>query len=483
MNYRLVNRLFTYVCFAFPPALGSLVSIAWHGGAIWCTYSVLSGRQALARDSYMLATAAAMYAYIVFNLASFTFNYDDIGDITEYVSLVTFFLFPFSYSIWTVSNKEEIARAAVRASMIACYAALVLAMVQFHVVGIRAEGGAGNALVFAAVTCLAGTVCLAGAFSVERRIAPYLLGAFAASGVAVAYSQSRVVWVAIIVVSLIVLWLYRSKLRGAVTRRTAMLLAPLCLLLLLVGFALIADRTGAALEEWQALSAEGDYDSSLGLRVALWETGLGLFGESPVLGHGMHSIKPLIAEGIEHDFHLSVGFSHFHNGVLTLLVESGIPGAACILAIFIIGAANAWHTLRVSDDETERFGAALLVVLLATFAISGSTSILIGHDILDTVFVIFLIVGTYLASGRQRLPDTAQPQQPPRRESGSGDRADQDSLPARERTVSSASHARAISLSSSVGWTSMASDVSPSSRATGKRSDGRHPVPSKAVSR
>jgi O-antigen ligase len=36
-----------------------------------------------------------------------------------------------------------------------------------------------------------------------------------------------------------------------------------------------------------------------------------------------------------------------------------------------------------------------------TYLTAGMTGILIGHDILDSVLMVFLVCGTYLASGRQ----------------------------------------------------------------------------------
>jgi O-antigen ligase len=41
----------------------------------------------------------------------------------------------------------------------------------------------------------------------------------------------------------------------------------------------------------------------------------------------------------------------------------------------------------------------MVVNIAVTYLIAGMTGILVGHDILDTVLMIFLVTGTYLASG------------------------------------------------------------------------------------
>src|SRR5690606_20056252 len=108
--------------------------------------------------------------------------------------VLTFLLFPFLYSSWCLSRRETVARSAVNASMIACYGALALAIVQFHVYGMRAEGGAGNAIIFAAMTCMAASIALAGAFTREGMAAVPLFGAYCAGSIAILYSGSRTRW-------------------------------------------------------------------------------------------------------------------------------------------------------------------------------------------------------------------------------------------------------------------------------------------------
>jgi O-antigen ligase len=60
--------------------------------------------------------------------------------------------------------------------------------------------------------------------------------------------------------------------------------------------------------------------------------------------------------------------------------------------------------LRLSSDPLERFGATMVVVTVITYLIGGLTGILVGHDILDSTLMVFLVSGTYLACGRQVSP-------------------------------------------------------------------------------
>lgn len=409
MSYATVNRLFTFVCFMFLPILGSLTSVLWHGGAAGSLGDALIRRKGFSRDRHMLFVAAMMYLYIATNVLSFLMHYETLDSAKSLLPLFTFFLFPFSYSAWTISDKTAVARACIFGSMVACYGAMILAVGQMYLMGGRAEGGAGNALVFSTVTCVTAAVVLAGALFLERRWSPAMLGAYGAGLVAVLLSQSRSGWLIAILTSAVVLWVFRANLRPVMTRRGLLLGTAV---ILLIGFAaggLIRDRFAMFASDWEQLLHNENYDSSTGYRLALWQIGLGIIGEHPWIGHGMQATKQLIRDGMREQFALAGGFSHFHNGILTLLVESGIVGTLSILAVLAAALHAAIRTLRGSDEAIARFGAALLLVLIAAYAVNGSINLFIGHDILDTVLMMSLIVGLYLACGTSRMPQGETP--------------------------------------------------------------------------
>ncbi len=60
---------------------------------------------------------------------------------------------------------------------------------------------------------------------------------------------------------------------------------------------------------------------------------------------------------------------------------------ACFSMPPIVGSATSvvWH------------GGAMLLMLAAVYAGGGSVNVMFGRDILDTVFMVFLIVGLFLA--------------------------------------------------------------------------------------
>ncbi|PZV38889.1 O-antigen ligase family protein [Mesorhizobium kowhaii] len=407
-----VNVYFSILCFFFPPVLGSLVSFVFNGGALASVVLIATGKRRFNIDRPMTWLTVAIYAYCAANLMASIVNNSFVRDAPHLIPLVTFLFFPISYSTWSITQKATLARIIVLSSMAACFVALLMAVIQQYWIGVRAEGGAGNPIVFATVVCLAVVVCVAGALSgIERARNPLFYAALAGT-IAIIYSGSRIVWLALLIAGIAVLLINHQRLRGRNAVRVLLLLTAVGIVIAAFGFQAISGRVDFLRSDWDALGTHDNYDTSLGIRVALWEIGLRAFHDMPVFGHGAGASQLLIKQGFHDQFAMDTGFNHFHNGFLTALVQAGILGAVTLAAIFVVAAGNAAWVLRNSSDPVERFGAAMIVIVVITYLTAGMTGILIGHDILDSVLMVFMVCGTYLACGRQ-APLTGEQALPP----------------------------------------------------------------------
>ncbi|MGX8009115.1 O-antigen ligase family protein [Mesorhizobium sp. ORM8.1] len=399
-----INIYFSIVCFFSPPVLGSLVSVTFNGAAVWSALLLAAKRRRLNIDRPMLALTIAIYAYCAAMVLAAIVNGTLKDDLRLFLPLITLVFFPISYSTWSITDKNALARIAVLASAAACFGALALAVVQYYWFGIRPEGGAGNAIVFATVACLAVMMCLAGALvGIEKRWLPLAVAAFGGA-TSVILSGSRTIWLAMLVAGVAVLLVNRRGLTRAQLVRIVVIVGAVCLVIAAIGFPVIMNRTDFMINDLDALNATGDHSTAIGFRVAMWEIGLSAFREAPIFGHGISASRDLMKQGFHDRFGLDAGFSHFHNGFITALVEAGLLGALALAAIFIVAAWNAARVLRLSAVPVERFGATMILVTVITYLVGGMTGIVVGHDILDATLMVFLISGTYLASGRTVAP-------------------------------------------------------------------------------
>ncbi|RUV77993.1 O-antigen ligase family protein [Mesorhizobium sp. M1A.F.Ca.IN.020.30.1.1] len=400
-----LNIYFSAACFFSPAVLGSVVSFVFHGGALWSVVLLAAKRRRFNIDPPMLWITAATYIYCAAMVSGSLASGMLRADLPLLLPLATLLFFPISYSTWSITDKLTLARIAVRASAAACVGALALAIVQYYWIGmLRAEGGAGNPIVFATVTCLAAMMCLAGALSgLEEGRMPFVAAALAGV-LAILYSGSRLIWVALLVAAVAVFLIYRKKLTRGNIRRSLTIAVASCLLTVAVTFPIVVDRTVVLFKDWDALVTKGDHSTPLGLRVGLWDIGVNAFRETPFIGHGVSASRALIKQGFKDRFGMDQGFNHFHNGFLTALVEAGLLGALALAAVFAIAACYAARVLRCSADPAERFGATMVTVTVVTYLIGGLGGILVGHDILDSTLMVFLVSGTYLACGETVSP-------------------------------------------------------------------------------
>ncbi len=389
-----------------PPIAGSVFSFVLNGGAIESIIQVCRGATPLRRDRAVIRLTVAIYLYCAAYLASLLLNPMPVGTLHYFWPVLTLITFPFLYSRWCEGGRQTVARSVVFASVAGCYGAFVLAAFQFHYLGIRAEGGAGNAIVFATVTCLAASVCLAGIFALEKGFSTWLAAAFVAGTMAILYSGSRIMWLALAVNVAAILIVHRGRLRLRASIWVTTGIALAIAATVAVGSQIIPERINALAHDWQQLAEEGNYDSSLGRRVALWTAAVDIAQENVLLGRGAQATNQLIRDRFAGQNGLNLSYTHFHNGFLTAWVETGLLGMIALAAVFVVAATVGARTLASNDDPVARLGGLILLLLISTYLIGGLTGIIVGHDILDAMLMSFLVVGTFLSSGasHEQLP-------------------------------------------------------------------------------
>ena len=119
-----VNRIFTLLCFAAPPATGSVVSFLFNGGGLACAYNVARGRIGLSSVREVRIMSFLFLAYVAVCLFSAFANGSAFQKPAELLPLVTFAFFPFSYAYWCISRKNEIISSAVWGAAIGCVSGL-----------------------------------------------------------------------------------------------------------------------------------------------------------------------------------------------------------------------------------------------------------------------------------------------------------------------------------------------------------------------
>lgn len=124
------------------------------------------------------------------------------------------------------------------------------------------------------------------------------------------------------------------------------------------------------------LYAQGNKDTSVGIRFQLYLAAIHLFTENPLFGVGPggfpQAMSALTANGMVTPLGGILGTSEVHNEILHKCAETGIFGLVSILAIYLTPIFTLWKPLKASDTLT-RMSAFISLCLILGFFIFGLT--------------------------------------------------------------------------------------------------------------
>ncbi len=142
---------------------------------------------------------------------------------------------------------------------------------------------------------------------------------------------------------------------------------------------------------------EGQLNSSLGIRYAMYSVAMDIFKEHPLIGVGVGDYRDAAKEALSKNDH---GFSkevvefipkyHFHSQYLNTLVQGGIIGLFLLIMVFY-----RFATLSIAEPELKELS--LLIVIL--FLVGFLPEPLLMKQFTNTLFILF--AGLFLGASLQ----------------------------------------------------------------------------------
>ena len=201
-------------------------------------------------------------------------------------------------------------------------------MVNVHWHGLYRHG-IGNSLVIPTFNVLVIALALVWVLwpyaSWKSRLA--YLPLLGAAGYAIILSETRGAWLNCVVLSSIILW---TKLPSMRIRAASFAIG--LMLLLLVGTLPQVQTRLQSIATDIAQYQQGNFDSSIGLRFAMWEQATKKIVAEPFLPKGYSHESILIALGHNRSTHMD----HYHNEILQQWVQKGLIGFIAIVALLLL---------------------------------------------------------------------------------------------------------------------------------------------------
>ncbi len=149
-------------------------------------------------------------------------------------------------------------------------------------------------------------------------------------------------------------------------------------------------------------------------RLNRWASAIRLWKENPVMGCGPGTYQFLYA-GYQRSYQLSVistnrgNLGNAHSEYIGPLTEQGVPGAALVLAVFMVTFATGVRVYRTAKDPAVAKMALAFTLSLLTYYIHGVFNNFLDTDKLSVPFWAFtaVVVALDLYGGKSALPDQA----------------------------------------------------------------------------
>jgi len=172
---------------------------------------------------------------------------------------------------------------------------------------------------------------------------------------------------------------------------TGVLLIMFFSVITFLGNEIFRDRINQSLVELNAIS-KGDKSGSMGLRMQMWASSVGIWSESPIFGVG-NSHKEILSrmhdEGEISDELIDFAPSHYHNQYLDILIKKGVVG----LVLFLMTIVVLCQVVMYTKHEVVRFGVGSAILL---YLLSGLSDVPFRHP--SSLYLFFSIILIFVST-------------------------------------------------------------------------------------
>jgi O-antigen ligase len=219
------------------------------------------------------------------------------------------------------------------------------------------------------------------------------------------HSDARGAWIAIPVLTFIWTHYYLRGYRGAKYVAVAALL-----FVAVAGYQLVPQvRNRIAVTQAEVVSVfTGHLNTSIGLRLQIWNAALHLIRDNPIAGVGPAGLPDALRAfhergGID-DFALELAIGEMHNEILAHTTRFGIFGLLSILAIYLVPL-TLFAAATSSSDHVKRNAGVMGVLFAVGYFIYGLTLETFAMKPFATFYA--MTVACLLAIARQSVPQMA----------------------------------------------------------------------------
>jgi len=210
-------------------------------------------------------------------------------------------------------------------------------------------------------------------------------------------STARGGWVALPILLIVILWIYRHSLSKRFFLTFFGIIAVASVGISQMPNNRIMERIDVARKDIQLYLDNNDGNTSLGARFEMWKSALEMVKEKPLFGWGIQgATEKRKQETKERIVTGNIGqFTHAHNQYLDDLSKRGIVGLLALLAVLFIPLRTFMKNLKTANNEIKLIATLGVTHILSVMIYGLSQGFLVHNS--GTIFYFFLTIVFYTA--------------------------------------------------------------------------------------
>ncbi len=303
-------------------------------------------------------------------------------------SNVHFLVAPFvAYSIYKSNFEFEKIILAIKISVLIGFS---YAIYQSYYLGLdRAEAGADASTIFAFIMIIFAFFSIIDIWKQSNKARLFSVIIFLLALYSVVLSGTRISWVMFIILIPTILFIW--YIQKTITKKTILLifLFLFTVLAFAVNNAKVNDRIATTINEVKLFDINEDNNTSVGLRLKMWASGIEAFKHQPFIGYGYHNVGVAASQHVYGDFATDfiANSKMLHNDYINSLVGFGILGLFTFLALLFFPLIVFLKRLKQGSDFTKNAMGVIFMVSLLVFSITDS---IYSHNVMRSL-VVFLL--------------------------------------------------------------------------------------------
>lgn len=375
---------------ALPAVAGSAISFLLNAFFVWAALSLLTRRFPfrMVADDKFLAGAFSVYAVSI--LATALSGVRHVGLLESTLWTLQYFSPWFLMSRLRASPNLNYPFIFCLGASCGAIAGCLVGVFQVLAGNLRPEGGAGNPAIFGVACLLLGCFSALNITSAQLIVRKLATAGLLAGLLGMILSQTRGTWIAAIPALWLIYTYAPARWKQLYKRNCVIWLSAFALVATLITAELFWSRVQYTSTELEIMIAdEGDFSTSIGERLKLWEASLPAVAASPIWGYGIQN-RMLAIQFYYSSLGTSLaGFSHAHNLIVTAFLDGGLIVAIATIGLLASPIVIVSGPHRLREDRKRR---CLATVLVCIYAVNGLSQITFKHDIMDGFFIYTALV-------------------------------------------------------------------------------------------